>query len=116
MLVRVMIYTAFTSSVSAKTKRHLAKLINEQVSWIEEDSKVEPTNKSLHDKYRSVLFNDQFPQMEEWLTKLKKFKSEHNGVHIGVWKMTELEYIRKLKNVGYEVMSKYGEIVKMEGN
>lgn len=108
MLTRVMIYTSFTSPVSAKTKRHLAKLINEQLGRIE-DIKVEPTNKSLDNKYHSFLFNDQFPQMEDWLAKLKKFKSEHNDVYIDVWKITELEYIRILKNIGYEVISRYGQ-------
>ena len=116
MLIRVMIYTAFTSTVSSKAKRHLAKLINEQVSRIEKDMQAEPTVKSLNDKYRHFLFNDQAPRMENWLSELRKFKSETPGVHIGVWKMTELDYIRRLQTITPDVMSKHGEIVKMEGN
>lgn len=109
MLTRVMIYTTFTSPVSAKTKRHLATMINEQVSLIEKDMQAYPTNKSLNDVHREFLFNDEDPCMKAFIKDLQEFEDEHEGVYIDIWTIRESEFVSKMRENAPQIIRKYGE-------
>ncbi len=111
MLTRVMVYTAFISPVNAKTKRRLAKLINEQVSWFDNDMKAYPTNKSLHDAYRDFLFNNEFARMDKFIKDLQAFKMENDGVFINIWTIRETEFIRRIRENTSQTIEKYGELL-----
>lgn len=96
MFKRVVIFTSFTGleKVSRTEKRHLAKIINSEVSIINEDLRAKDTNASLDGKYRAFLFNDDAPAMAEFLAKLKAFAENTAGINVYAWEIEEVEYAR----------------------
>lgn len=112
MFIRLMIYTAFTSKVSAKIKQSLAKLINKHSSLIENDMKAFPTVKSLHDVHRNFLFDDRICRMDEFISELKEFERNHNGIYIDIWKIPETEFIRKMKTNTSTIVRTYGQLIE----
>ncbi|EJU72935.1 hypothetical protein NMEN80179_0389 [Neisseria meningitidis 80179] len=96
MFKRAIIFTSFNGleTVSQTEKRQLAKIINSEVSIINEHLEAKATNASLDGQYRAFLFNDESPAMTEFLAKLKAFAESTAGINIDAWEIEESEYVR----------------------
>ncbi|HEY9945488.1 TPA: anti-CRISPR protein AcrIIC3 [Neisseria meningitidis] len=96
MFKRAIIFTSFNGleTVSQTEKRQLAKIINSEVSIINEHLEAKDTNASLDGQYRAFLFNDESPAMTELLAKLKAFAESCTGISIDAWEIEESEYVR----------------------
>lgn len=96
MFKRAIIFTSFNGleTVSQTEKRQLAKIINSEVSIINEHLEAKDTNASLDGQYRAFLFNDESPAMTEFLAKLKAFAESCTGISIDAWEIEESEYVR----------------------
>ena len=94
MFKRAIIFTSFNGleTVSQTEKRQLAKIINSEVSIINEHLEAKATNESLDGQYRAFLFNDESPAMAEFLAKLKAFAESCAGISIDAWEIEESEY------------------------
>ncbi len=94
MFKRVIIFTSFNGfeKVSQTEKRRLAKIINSEVSIINNHLEAKATNESLDGKYRAFLFNDETPAMAEFVENLKEFAKNSDGISIQAWEIEESKY------------------------